>query len=78
MTSPFPNLGSLSTLLTETIQRAVVAEDRERALRSELEQTRAQLAAAEEQIRTIMEAWEKSRASPGSSTRSTRSATELM
>ena len=49
MTSPFSNLGSLSALLTEAVQRAVGAEDRERALRSELEQTRAQLAAVEEQ-----------------------------
>ena len=60
MTSPFSNLGSLSALLTEAIQRAVGAEDRERALRFELEQTRAQLAATEDRIRAIQEAWEKS------------------
>ena len=39
---------------------SVGAEDRERALRFELEHTRAQLAAAEDQIRAIQEAWEKS------------------
>jgi len=60
MTSPFPSLGSLSAVLSEAIQRTVGAEDRERALRFELEQTRAQLAVAEDQIRTIQEAWEKS------------------
>ena len=64
MTSPFPNLGSLSTALSEVIQRAVGAKDRERALRFELEHTRAQLAAAEDQIRAIQEAWEKSEESP--------------
>ena len=63
MTSPFPNLESLSALLTEAVQRAAGAEDRERALRSELEETRAQLAAAEDRIRTIMEAWVKSKES---------------
>ena len=41
MTSPFPNLESLAALLTTAVQRAVGAEDRERALRSELEETRA-------------------------------------
>ena len=60
MTSPFPNLESLSALLTKAVQRAVGAKDRERALRSELEETRAQLAAAEDRIRAIMEAWESS------------------
>ena len=60
LTSPFPSLGSLSVVLSEAIQRAVGAEDRERALRFELEQIRAQLAAAEDRIRTIQEAWEKS------------------
>ena len=60
MTSPFPSLGSLSVVLSETVQRAVGAEDRERALRFELEQIRAQLAAVEDRIRTIQEAWEKS------------------
>ena len=65
MTSPFPSLGSLSTLLTEAVQRAANAEDRERALRFELEQTRYQLAAAEDRICTIMKAWEKSEESLG-------------
>ena len=60
MTSPFPNLGSLSAALSEAVQRAVGTEDRERALRFELEHTRAQLEAAEDQIRAIQEAWEKS------------------
>ena len=64
MTSPFPSLGSLSTALSEAVQRAVGAEDRERALRFELEHTRAQLAAAEDRIRAIQEAWEKSEESP--------------
>jgi hypothetical protein len=53
MTSPFPSLISLSAVLTEAVQRAVGAEDRERALWFELEQTRAQLAATEDRIRTI-------------------------
>ena len=60
LTSPFPSLGSLSVVMTEAVQRAVGAEDRERALRFELEQTRAQLAATEDRIRAIQEAWEKS------------------
>ena len=63
MISPFPNLGSLSALLTEAVQRAVGAEDRERALRFELEHPRAQLAAADDRIRAIQEAWEKSKES---------------
>ena len=58
MTSPFPSLGFISAALSEAVQRAVGAEDRERALRFELEHTRAQLAAAEDQIRAIQEAWE--------------------
>ena len=60
MTSPFPSLGHLSALLTEAVQRAADAEDRERTLRFELEQARAQLAAAEDWHRTILKAWEKS------------------
>ena len=60
MTSPFPSLGSLSAALSEAVQRAVGAEDQERAQRFELEHTRAQLAAAEDRIRAIQEAWEKS------------------
>ena len=56
MTSPFPNLGSLSAGLSEAVQRAVGAEDRERALRFELEHTRAQLAVAEDRICAIQEA----------------------
>ena len=60
MTSPFPSLRSLSAALSEAVQRAVGAEDRERALRFELEQTRAQLAATKDRIRAIQEAWEKS------------------
>ena len=60
MTSPFSILGSLSALLTEAVQRAVGADDRERALRFELEHTKAQLAAVEDRIRAIQEAWEKS------------------
>ena len=60
MTSPFPSLGSLSAALSEAVQRAVGAEDQERALRFELEHTRAQLAATKDQIRAIQEAWEKS------------------
>ena len=59
MTSPFPSLGFLSTALSEAVQRAVGAEDRERALRFELDQTRAQLA-AEDRIYAIQEAREKS------------------
>ena len=65
MTSLFPSLGSLSVVLSEAVQRAVGAEDRERALQFELEQIRAQLAAAEDRIRTIQEAWEKSEESLG-------------
>ena len=65
MTSPFPDLGSVFALLTKAVQRAVGAEDRERALRFELEQIRAQLAAAEDWIRTIQEEWEKSEESLG-------------
>ena len=60
MTSPFPSLGSLSTTLSEAVQRAAGAEDRERALWFELEHTRAQLVAAEDRIQAIQEAWEKS------------------
>ena len=60
MTSPFPSLGSLSAALSEAVQRAVGTEDRERALRFELEHTRAQLVAVEDRIRAIQEAWEKS------------------
>ena len=60
MTSPFPSLGSLSAALSEAVQRAVGAEDRERALRFELDHTRAQLAAAEDRICAIQVAWEKS------------------
>ena len=60
MTSPFPSLGSLSAALSEAVQRAASAEDRERALRFELELTRAQLAAAENRIQAIQEAWKKS------------------
>ena len=60
MTSPFPSLGSLSVVMTEAVQRAVGVEDRERALRFELEHTRAQLVAAEDRMRAIQEAWEKS------------------
>ena len=60
MTSPFPSLGHLSALLTEAVQRAADAEDRERTLRFELEQARAQLAAAEDQYHTILKACEKS------------------
>jgi len=65
MTSPFPSLGHLSALLTEAVQRAADAEDRERTLRFELEQARAQLAAAEDPHRTILKAWEKSEESLG-------------
>ena len=65
MTSPFPSLGHLSVLLTEAIQRAADAEDQERALRFELEQARAQLAAAEDQYHTILKACEKSEESLG-------------
>ena len=53
MTSHFPSLGSLSAALSEAVQRAVGAEDRERALRFELDHTRAQLAAAKDRIRAI-------------------------
>ena len=60
LTSPFPSLGSLSAALSEAVQRAVGAEDRERALRFELEHTIAQLIAAEDRMRAIQEAWEKS------------------
>ena len=60
MTSHFPSLGSLSAALSEAVQRAVGAEDRERALRFELDHTRAQLAAIEDRICAIQEAWEKS------------------
>ena len=52
-------------LLTEAVQRAADAEDRERTLRFELEQARAQLAAAEDPHRTILKAWEKSEESLG-------------
>ena len=65
MTSPFPSLGHLSALLSEAIQRAADAEDREQALRFELEQTRAQLAAADDRYHAIMKAWEKSEESLG-------------
>ena len=65
MTSPFPSLGHLSALLTEAVQRAADAEDRERTLRFELEQARAQLAAAEDWHHTILKAWEKSEESLG-------------
>ena len=41
------------------------AEDRERALRIELEQTRAQLAVADDRYRAVMKAWEKSEESLG-------------
>ena len=60
LTSPFPSLGSLSAALSEAVQRAVGVEDRERALRFELEHTRAQLAVAEDRIHAIQEVWEKS------------------
>ena len=63
MTSHFPSLGSLSAALSEAVQRAVGAEDRERALRFELDHTRAWLAAAEDRICAIQEAWEKSKES---------------
>ena len=53
LTSPFPSLGSLSAALSEAIQRAVGAEDRERALQFELEHTRAQLVAAGDRMRAI-------------------------
>ena len=46
-------------MLSEAVQRVVDAENREQALRSELEQTKAQLAAAEDRIRTILQSWEK-------------------
>ena len=65
MTSPFPSLGHLSALLTEAVQRAADAEDRERTLRFELEQARAQLAAVEDWHRAILKAWEKSEESLG-------------
>ena len=65
ITSPFPSLGLLSALLTEAVQRAADAEDRERALHFELEQTRAQLAAADDRYRAVMKAWEKSEESLG-------------
>ena len=48
MSSPLPSLGHHSASLIEAVQRAVGAEDRERALQFELEHTRAQLAAAED------------------------------
>ena len=65
MTSPFTSLGHLSALLTEAVQRAADAEDRERTLRFELEQARAQLAAVEDWHRTILKALEKSEESLG-------------
>ena len=46
--------------MSEAVQRAVGAEDRERALRFELEHTKAQLTVAEDRNHAVQEAWEKS------------------
>ena len=61
VTFPFPNLGFLSVLLSEAVQWAVDAENREQAIRSELEQTKAQLVATEDRVRAILQLWEKSK-----------------